>query len=81
MCRKDKIGQDFRVPHRRSPPQTALSKLIVFIHLSLTHVIFRIGKYNKNLLYDKIWGNQNGVPSNRSSKIKTFQPFKLDLKK
>ena len=46
MCRKDKILQNFGVPHWRGPPQTALPKLIAFIHLSYTYVIFKIGKYN-----------------------------------
>ena len=31
-----------------------------------------------NLQYDKIWWYQNGGPSIKSSKIQTFQPFKLD---
>ena len=54
MCRKDKILRNFGVPHSKGPPQTALPKLIVFFHLSSMHVIFRIGKYNRKLYYDKI---------------------------
>ena len=40
--------------------ETGPPKLKLFNRSLLTHEIFRVGKYNKKIKFDKIWGYQNG---------------------
>ena len=45
--------------------ETGPPKLKLFNRSLLTHEIFRVGKYNKKIKFDKIWGYQNGDPLKR----------------
>ena len=55
-------------PPLMGPPKIKLSN-----HTCYTHEIFRVGKYEEKIKFDKIWVYQNWeYPSNRAVKIPTF---------
>ena len=55
------------------PLQTRMPKFKLFNCLSKTFEIFRIGKYEQTINFDKIWGYKNEeVPLNGVTKIQTF---------
>ena len=43
----------------RGLPQTRTAKFKLFNCLSLTHEIFRISKYEQQIIFDKIWEYKN----------------------
>ena len=55
------------------PPQTGPKKFQLFNHTCETHEIFRFGKYEEKIKFDKIWVYQNGgTPQTGSPKFQLF---------
>ena len=52
----------------RVSPSNAATKFKLFNHSRQTDEIFRRGKYEEQIKFDKIWG----APSNEAAKIQTF---------
>ena len=51
-------------------PNQGPVKFELFNLSSLTHKIFKVTKHKEKIIFDKIWGYQNGgYPSNEATKI------------
>ena len=52
---------------------TRMPKFKLFNHSCLAFEIFRVGKREKKIKFNKIWVTKmNGSPSNKDAKIQTF---------
>ena len=74
MKKKIKFDNIWRF-HNGCLPQTRTPKFKLFNRLSLTHQIFRIGKYEGKIKFDKIWDIEMRVPQLGPAKSthKTFR--------